>query len=241
MTDSATDRLEPLPEDWDRALAVVAHPDDLEYGAASAVARWTSQGKDVRYVLATRGEAGIDSMAPEVTGPMRTEEQIASAAAVGVDVVEFLDLPDGLLVADLSLRRLLATAIRRHRPDAIVSINFRDRWSETGPYNHADHRALGLALVDAVRDAANRWLYTDAGAPWSGVRWLAFNASTRPTHAVDVTDHLDAGIASLRCHRTYLDALGGDVDPDSFLRSAAEAAGPSIGVALASTFELVPA
>ena len=58
--------LEPLPEDWSRAIAVVAHPDDLEYGAAAAVARWTGQGKDVRYVLATRGEAGIDSMAPEI-------------------------------------------------------------------------------------------------------------------------------------------------------------------------------
>ena len=61
--------LEPLPEDWDRALAVVAHPDDLEYGASAAVARWTAAGKDVRYVLATRGEAGIDSMPPDRTGP----------------------------------------------------------------------------------------------------------------------------------------------------------------------------
>ena len=56
--------LETLPEDWDRAIAVVAHPDDLEYGAAAAIARWTGQGKDIRYVLATRGEAGIDSMSP---------------------------------------------------------------------------------------------------------------------------------------------------------------------------------
>jgi LmbE family N-acetylglucosaminyl deacetylase len=234
------DRLPPLPEDWQRALAVVAHPDDLEYGAASAVARWTSQGKDVRYVLATRGEAGIDSMAPEIAGPLRSDEQVASAAAVGVDVVEFLDLPDGLLVADVSLRRDLATAIRRHRPEIIVSINYRDRWSDTGPWNHADHRALGTALVDAVRDAANRWLFPEAGDAWSAVEWLAFNASTQPTHAVDVSDHLDAGIASLRCHRTYLEALG-DVDPDAMLRSAAEAAGPSLGVALATTFEVVPA
>ena len=78
--------LEPLPEDWSRAIAVVAHPDDLEYGAAAAIARWTGQGKDIRYVLATRGEAGIDSMPPEQAGPIRTEEQIRSAAAVGVDV-----------------------------------------------------------------------------------------------------------------------------------------------------------
>ena len=73
---------------------LVAHPDDLEYGASAAIARWTAQGKDIRYVLATRGEAGIDSMAPERAGPLRTQEQIEAAAAVGVDVVEFLDHPD---------------------------------------------------------------------------------------------------------------------------------------------------
>jgi len=55
--------MEPMPEDWNRAVAVVAHPDDLEYGAASAVARWTAQGKHVSYLLATRGEAGIAGMA----------------------------------------------------------------------------------------------------------------------------------------------------------------------------------
>ncbi len=63
-------KLQTLPEDWDRALAVVAHPDDLEYGAASAIARWTSQGKSVAYLVVTRGEAGIDSMPPAEVGPL---------------------------------------------------------------------------------------------------------------------------------------------------------------------------
>ncbi|MEM9133434.1 MAG: PIG-L deacetylase family protein [Actinomycetota bacterium] len=235
------DTLEVLPEDWGRAIAVVAHPDDLEYGAASAIARWTDQGKDIRYVLATRGEAGIDSMPPEVAAPLRTEEQIRSAAAVGVSVVEFLDHPDGLVVNDLNLRRDLAAAIRRHRPEVIIASNYRERWSDTGPWNHVDHRELGRALPDAVRDAANRWLFTEVGEPWSSVRWIAYNASTAPTHAVDVTDHLDVGVASLECHRTYIDALGGpDFDPDTWLRSAAAGNGPSLGVDLAVAFELVP-
>ena len=76
-------RLEPLDEAWERALAVVAHPDDLEYGAASAVARWTSQGKEVAYLLVTRGEAGIDAMAPEETGRVREAEEIARRARAG--------------------------------------------------------------------------------------------------------------------------------------------------------------
>src|SRR5450759_4974988 len=84
--------LTPVDEEWERALAVVAHPDDLEYGAASAVARWTSQGKSVVYLLLTRGQAGIDGMHPSQAGPLREEEERRSARAVGVDTVEFLDL-----------------------------------------------------------------------------------------------------------------------------------------------------
>jgi len=87
-------QLAALPEDWDRALAVVAHPDDLEYGAASAIARWTSQGKQVHYLLVTRGEAGIDAMPPEAVGPLREVEERRSAAVVGVSSVEFLDYPE---------------------------------------------------------------------------------------------------------------------------------------------------
>jgi LmbE family N-acetylglucosaminyl deacetylase len=234
--------LEALPEDWQRAIAVVAHPDDLEYGASAAVGRWTEQGKDVRYVLATRGEAGIDSIPPERAGPLRTAEQEASAAVVGVSVVEYLDHPDGLVVNGLDLRRDLAAAIRRHQPDVIIASNYRQRWGDSGPWNHVDHRELGTALPDATRDAANRWLFTDAGEPWGGVRWIAYASSTSPTHAVDVTSSFDAGVASLECHRTYIDGLDDpDFDPDSFLRGAAASAGPMLGVELAVTFELVPA
>ena len=233
--------LEVLAEDWDRALAVVAHPDDMEYGAASAVARWTSQGKWVGYVLVTEGEAGIESMPPEEVGPLRRTEQEASCAAVGVTDIEYLGHADGLVVNDLALRADLAGAIRRHRPDVIVSINFRDSWG--GPsWNHVDHRNVGVALLDAVRDAANPWVFRDRGEPWGGVRFVAFGGSPRPSHGVDVTEHIDAGIASLECHRTYLDNLGEGTlgtDPDSFLREAARAAGPRLGVELAVSFEVM--
>jgi LmbE family N-acetylglucosaminyl deacetylase len=90
--------LETFPEDWDRALAVVAHPDDMEYGAAAAVARWTGQGKHVAYVLVSDGEAGISTMPPDEVGPLRRQEQLASCRVVGVDDVEFLGWPDGSIV-----------------------------------------------------------------------------------------------------------------------------------------------
>ncbi len=233
--------LDTVPEDWERCLAVVAHPDDLEYGAASAVARWTDQGKEVAYCLVTSGEAGIDTMAPDECARVRQDEERRSAAVVGVDDVEFLAHPDGLVEASLGLRRDLAAAIRLHRPDVVVSINYRDTWGGTAR-NHADHRNTGLALLDAVRDAANRWIFVGAGGDrWEGVRLALFFGSPQATHGVDVTKTLDRGIASLREHAAYLDALdpGSTEDPTAFLRQWAEAAGPSLGVGAAAPFEVI--
>lgn len=86
-----------MPEDWERALCVAAHPDDLEYGVASAVVRWTAQRKQVTYLLVTRGEAGIDGMLPDQAGALREEEERLSAAEVGVETVQFLDYQDGVV------------------------------------------------------------------------------------------------------------------------------------------------
>ena len=232
----------PLPDDWTRALAVVAHPDDLEFGISSAIARWTGQGKRVDELMVTRGEAGIDTLAPQECAPLRMAEQRASAAVVGAAGVEFLDFPDGLLEYGLPLRRALAEAIRRYRPEVIVSINFRERFPGGSGFNHADHRVLGAALLDAVRDAANRWIFTDrptGGAePWSGVRFVAFGASPRAGHFVELgEDDLAAGVASLDAHGVYLAALGG-FDQKAFLERSAAAAGEWAGVPLATGFEV---
>jgi LmbE family N-acetylglucosaminyl deacetylase len=230
--------LETFPDDWTNALAVVAHPDDMEYGAASAVAKWTSQGKRVTYLLATRGEAGISTMPPDEVIALREVEQRNSCAAVGVDTLEYLDHADGLLVEGIELRRDLAGAIRRHRPEVVISINHHDSWG--GPsWNHADHRALGRSLLDATRDAGNRWLFPEVGDPWAGVRFVAFNSSPFNTHAVDVGAHIDDGIASLRCHELYLAALDDHEDPDPFLRGPARRIGEQFGCEYATAFEIV--
>ena len=141
-------------------------------------------------------------------------------------------------VEGLTLRHDLAAAIRRHRPDVLISINHRDSWG--GPsWNHADHRAVGRSLLDSSRDAGNRWLFTDAGEPWGGARFVAFNATPTPTHAVDVTDHIEAGIASLRCHELYLSALDDHEDPDPFIRRTARDVGERFGVEYATAFEII--
>ncbi|MGH9063789.1 MAG: PIG-L deacetylase family protein [Acidimicrobiales bacterium] len=226
-----------MPEDWQRAVAVVAHPDDLEYGAASAVARWTQRGKEVSYVLATSGEAGIDGMEPGRAGPLREEEEQRSAAVVGVTHVEFLGHPDGALEPGLALRRDLAGAFRRLRPEIVVTMNFDLTWGDDASVNHADHRAVGLAVLDACRDAANRWLFPEMGPPWGGIAHAYVAGGPHPTHYVDVAATMDLGVASLREHRAYIEGLGRDFDPDQFLRDVAGFAGLVAGCEQAVTFQ----
>jgi LmbE family N-acetylglucosaminyl deacetylase len=235
-------RLLSLPEDWESALAVEAHPDDLEYGVSGAVARWTAMGKQVAYVLATRGEAGIDSMDPEEAGPLREEEERRSARVVGVDTVEFLDHRDGVVEYGLPLRRDIARAIRRHRPDVVITGSYHLKWT-TGALNMADHRAVGVAVLDAARDAGNRWIFPellDEGLePWSGVGMVFVGGSPYPTHAVDVTDYIEKAVESLEEHRVYIDNLGKDFDPDMYLRMNANAVGELFGCDYAVSFEVV--
>src|SRR5271166_5670564 len=218
-----------MPEDWESAVAVVAHPDDLEYGAASAVARWTRQGKRFCYVLATRGEAGIAGLPPAQTGPLRAAEERRSARVVGVSEVEFLDHKDGLVEYGIALRRDLTAAFRRLRPDVVITMGFDLTWGEDGPVNHADHRAVGLAVLDACRDAANEWVFPEAGPPCPAIGAAYVIAAAEPTHFVDVTGTIDLGIASLREHRAYLEGLGREFDPDEFLRDMAGYVGLGAG------------
>ncbi len=229
--------MEPMPEDWGRAVAVVAHPDDLEYGAASAVARWTDQGKQIVYVLVTSGEAGIDGMSPAVARPLREEEERQSAALVGAGPVEFLGHRDGVVEPGLDLRRDIAGALRRHRPDIVVTMNFDLTWGDGGGVNHSDHRATGITVLDACRDAANRWVFPDLGEAWSGTKFVYVAGAGEATHFVDVGGWLDRGVASLRAHQAYLDGLGREFDPDEFLRSMAGYAGMVAGCEFAVTFQ----
>jgi len=232
-----------MPDDWTRALAVVAHPDDLEYGAASAIARWTTAGKSVGYVIVTDGEAGIDGMRPADAAVLRQKEQLESAAIVGVHDVTFLHYRDGAVEYGLRLRRDIAGHIRRFRPDILLTATPALTFGMGGGprmLNQADHRAVGVAVLDAGRDAANRWInpeLLDAGLdPWAGTTDVYLMGADQPTHAVDVTDSLAVGVESLRAHRAYLDGLGRDFDPETFLRQFTAGAGSALGVPHAVAF-----
>ena len=231
-----------IPENWTRALAIAAHPDDLEYGAASAIARWTSQGKEVGYLMVTKGEAGIDSMHPNETARLRMQEEINSARVVAVDYVEFLDFTDGVVEYGLPLRLAIAREIRKFKPDVIISGNYALQWS-TGNFNMADHRSVGLAVLDAARDADNRWIFPElleeGHEPWHGLKHIFIASPPKTTHYVDVTDFIDKGIDSLKEHRVYIDNLSQDFNPEDFLSFGAAATGELAGCDYAVGFGIM--
>ena len=228
-----------LPEGaFRRVLCVVAHPDDVEYGTSSAVAAWTSSGVEVAYLLLTRGEAGMDASPPEETAPLRMREQIAGSVAVGVSEVDFLEYPDGVLVYSMEMRRDIARAIRSFRPDAVVVGTWEVEF--VAGLNQADHRVAGLAALDAVRDAGNRWVFPElleeGLEPWS-TRWLLVAGDSQPTHGVDVSgEALERGIASLEAHGAYLAGIPGHPPPRLMLTAITAMQGRAMGVSNAVLF-----
>jgi LmbE family N-acetylglucosaminyl deacetylase len=237
-----TELLPALPdESFRRVLCVVAHPDDMEYGTSAAVARWTAQGIDVGYLLLTRGEAGMPNP-PEETARLRVAEQQAACAAVGVNHLTVLEHPDGVLVYGLDLRRDICREIRRFQPDVVVTFGYEVETSMG--FDQADHRAAGLATLDAVRDAANRWVFPeqidDEGLEPAGVRWIlipGIAGDLDATHGVDVTgEPLQRGVASLEAHAAYLAALPDHPAPADFIPTFLALNGKAMGVEHAVLF-----
>jgi LmbE family N-acetylglucosaminyl deacetylase len=160
-----------------------------------------------------------------------------------VETVEFLDHTDGIIEYGPALRRDIVRAIRRHRPEVVVSGAFDVRMIG-GMTNQADHRVVGLAALDATRDAGNRWIFPELAEeglePWGGVRLVCFAGTGRPSHGVDITgEPLERGIASLAAHAEYTKGLGAHgFEPRPFLTWAAGMAGPALGVAAAVLFDV---
>jgi len=131
-------------------------------------------------------------------------------------------------------------AVVANLPEVVITTSFDLTWGEDGPVNHADHRAVGLAVLDACRDAANGWAFPEAGPPCASIRDAYVAAVGDPDYFVDVTGTIEAGIASLREHRAYLEGLGGDFDPDEFLRNMAGYIGLGAGCDYAVAFRRYP-
>lgn len=221
-----------------RVLVVVAHPDDAEYGTSAAVSMWTERGIEVGYVLATAGEAGMQRP-PEQVRDIRAQEQRAACDIVGVEHLRILDFPDGQVEYGLELRRAIAREIRAFQPDVVVS----GAGELVVPWglDHADHRAVGLATIDAVRDAGNQWLYTEqlnnTITPWETSTLLL--TGTQSSHYLEVSETaVEKAVASLAAHEQYLADIEDHPSPKDFIPEMLAEQGQAAGVSYAMTFQV---
>lgn len=197
-------------DEVERALVVMAHPDDVDFGCAGTIARWTAAGVDVSYCIVTDGDAG--GYDPEISrtqmAQLRREEQRAAAAELGVKDVTFLGYPDGKLAVSLELRRDISREIRRVRPQRLVCQS-PERNYRRMPASHPDHLATGEAALCAVYpDARNPFahpeLLAEEGLSAYAVPEVWIAAGPSVGHYVDVTDSFDRKLAALRAHASQV-------------------------------------
>ena len=207
-----------MEQQVERALVVVAHPDDVDFGAGGTIATWTDAGIAVTYCIATDGDAGgFDPAVPrDQIGGIRQAEQRAAAKEVGVEDVVFLGYPDGQLTPSFDLRRDISRVIRQVRPQRLLMQSPEINWERIGA-SHPDHRAAGEAALCAVYpDARNPFTHLELAAEgleaWSVSETWVMAAGQGADRYVDVTDVFERKVAALRRHESqtaHMDDLEG--------------------------------
>ena len=223
-------------------MVVVAHPDDADFGPAATAARWIDLGSTGWLVCCTSGDAGGEDpdRDPLELAAEREAEQDAAARIVGYEGVTYLHQPDGALANDLALREMLVREIRTFRPDAVLATDPEVLFYGDGGVNHTDHRAAGMAAVDAVYPAARNpmafpWLARE-GLEKQVVRRLYLFWSNQPNARVDVTETIGRKVDALRVHVSQIH------EPDKLderMRAWAKESGEPIGVEAGEAFRVV--
>jgi LmbE family N-acetylglucosaminyl deacetylase len=209
-------------------MAIVAHPDDIEFSCAGTMARWARAGARICYVLCTSGDVGIAEagMTRERATEIREGEARRAAEIAGVHEVVFLREPDGMLTATLELRRKLVREIRRFRPEVVVTGDPTVVWAGEDYINHPDHRAAALAAVDACFPAAGQpnlfeEIEQQEGFKAHKVRKVYATSWVGATTYVSIDETIEVKIDALRAHKSQMR----DWDPgDSIRQWAAESA-----------------
>jgi LmbE family N-acetylglucosaminyl deacetylase len=203
--------MEPISFDGvERVLVITAHPDDVDFSWAGAIAVMTDAGIDVTYCIVTDGDAGgAETGIPRAEmAELRHDEQRKAAAVVGVHDVHFLGYPDGRVEPSLQLRCDLTRVIRRIRPHRVLTQSPERVWDRIYA-SHPDHLATGEAAVCAVYpDARNRWAHMellDEGLePWTVDEvWLGVGPHGM-THYIDTTSSIDRKVEALLSHKSQL-------------------------------------
>lgn len=246
MTDETT---APVPESTadtrrpERVMVIVAHPDDADFGPAGTVAAWVRAGTVAQLVCCTSGDAGSDEPRtdPLELARLREAEQRAAAEVVGYEHVTFLHRPDGALENDLALREQLVRLLRTFRPDAVMTMDPTVLIHEDGYVQHTDHRAAGMAALDAVYPAARNpmafpHLANDEGLASHEVKWLYLFFTDKANAWIDTTQTIETRIGALREHRSQLRSPD---DLEARVREWGREAGTRIGTEAAEAFRVV--
>ncbi|MBX6770150.1 MAG: PIG-L family deacetylase [Chloroflexi bacterium] len=221
-----------------RVLVVAAHPDDPEFACGGTSARWAAEGREIYYLLCTRGHKG--SSDPDMTVErlirIREQEQRAAAEVIGAREVTFLDFVDGELAPTLELREAIVREIRRVRPQIVMTHDPTVVYTATH-INHPDHRAVGTATLDAIyptaRDRLNFPDHERNGLLPHKVKEVYLWGSSSPTEWIDISSSIDRKIAALRCHASQ---VGNGEQLEERVRQRAKQAGEPRGIPYAETF-----
>ncbi len=196
-----------------RALAVGAHPDDVEFGCGGTLAKWAAAGCEIRHLVCTDGSKGSwdpDEDVGALVALRRDEQREASRALGGSGEVVFLGWPDGELQAGLRQRWEVASWVRRLQPEVVLG---HDPWKR---YRlHPDHRAAGFLLTDSIVAARDPHFFPELAAPPHRPTTLLLWEADEPDHVEDTGDHLETKLAALLCHRSQYRSTMRVDDPEA--------------------------
>jgi len=238
MSMSPLDRHE-LISPLERALVVISHPDDGEFGAGATIAHLVRAGVNVDYVVTTDGSKGTEdpTVTAEQLASVRMAEQRAAADLLGVGEIVHLGYPDGYLTPSLELRRDITRQIRRFRPDLVITQNPQRRLDHNPFIGHPDHLATGEATLASVYPAARDHLnfpelWTDEGLePWK-VRQVLLTGVEEPNLWLDISDTFDLGLDSILAHASQVKRE----DVEERMRERARLVGEPQGIGMAQAF-----
>ena len=218
-----------------RAMAIQAHPDDQEFTVAGTLAKWARAGCEIVSVCITSGDAGSNDkteahMTKQQLAQIREQEQRDACRVLGVQHVEFLHYPDGILQPTLELRRDLTRLIRKHKPEVVVCGDPTMRFYGNSYMNHPDHRVAADVALDAVfPSAGTKFIFPDLlmeGYEPHEVKKVFIHGAEKPETFVDISGVMDIKIAALKEHRSQLH----DWDPSQMIREWAKDEGKERGM-----------
>lgn len=190
-------------------LAVFAHPDDACFSAGGSVAKWTSEGAKVYFLVLTNGNKGSDDhkMTSEKLVKVRRAEQEKAAKILRVEEVFFLNYNDCELEPSMAVKRDIVKVIRQVKPDTVITFDPRYRYStERGFINHPDHIAAGEATLAAVYPAArDRLTFPNLGGKPHKVGQVLLVNFDEANFFIDISQTLDKKLQALKCHSSQID------------------------------------